>query len=62
LLVKESPAVAGALLSVTDRKAEKADSEMVKKTYNKLRPTAQKHVEAAAPRLAKLLDKHAAHS
>lgn len=60
LMVKESPAVASALLSITDSKAARANSDLVKKTYEKLRPTAQKNVEAAAPRLAKLLDKHAA--
>lgn len=58
-VVKEKAALASALLSVTDRKAEQAESEMVRKTYAKLRPTAEKHVEAAAPRLAKLLDRHA---
>ncbi len=62
LLEKERSSVAGALLAVTDRKADKADSDLVRKTYAKLRPTAQKHVEAAAPRLARLLDKHAAPS
>ncbi|HXS16955.1 MAG TPA: hypothetical protein VN764_07190 [Polyangiaceae bacterium] len=60
LMVKESPAVAGALLSITDAKASRSSSDLVRKTYEKLRPMAQKNVEAAAPRLAKLLDKHAA--
>jgi hypothetical protein len=58
-IVKEKGTLASALLSVTDRRAEQAEREMVKKTYAKLRPTAQKHVEAAAPRIAKLLDRHA---
>lgn len=62
LIEKEKREVAGALLSVTDGKAKRADSEIVRKTYEKLRPTAEKHVEAAAPRLAQLLNKHAAHS
>ena len=57
---KERSQVASALLSVTDRKAEAASSELIRKTYSKLRPSAQKHVEAAAPRLAELLNKHAA--
>lgn len=60
LLEKEKSTVASALLSVTDKKAGRANSELVKKTYEKLRPTAQKHVEVATPRLAKLLDRHAA--
>lgn len=59
---KEKGQLASALLSVTDRRAEQAQSDLVRKTYAKLRPTAQKHVEAAAPRLAKLLDRHAAAS
>lgn len=60
LIQKEKSSVASAFLGVTDRKAERANSDLVKKTYSKLRPTAQKHVEAAAPRLGGLLDKHAA--
>jgi hypothetical protein len=59
---KNSSALASALLSVTDRRAERAHSDLVKKTYAKLRPTAEKHVEAAAPRIAQLLDRHAARS
>jgi hypothetical protein len=51
--------VAAALLTVTDNRAAASDGSAVKKTYEKLRPTAQKHVEAAAPRLAQMLDKHA---
>ncbi len=62
LVVKEKTSVASALLSVTDARAARAESELVKKTYAKLRPTAEKHVEAAAPRLAGLLDRHAAAS
>jgi hypothetical protein len=62
LLEKERAKLATALLGVTDARVERADSEMVKKTYQKLRPTAQKHVEAAAPRLAGLLNRHAAAS
>ena len=51
--------VADALLAVTDGKAARAQRPMIKSTYEKLRPTAKKHVEAAAPRLAGLLDRHA---
>ncbi len=59
LLVSQKSKVASALLSVTDRKAEKTTVELVKRTYKKLRPAAVKHVETASPRLATLLDKHA---
>lgn len=51
--------VAEALLGVTDRKAQRADNGMLKKAYEKLRPLAKGQVEAAAPRLAQLLEKHA---
>ena len=50
--------VAEALLGVTDRKAQGADG-VLKKAYEKLRPLAKGQVEAAAPRLAQLLEKHA---
>ena len=54
----QSPRVANALLSITDQKATRSKSGVVKGAYDKLRPTAQKHVESAVPRLAKLLAKH----
>jgi hypothetical protein len=44
--------VANALLAVTDMRAEKSAAGPLKKGYEKLRPTAQKHVEQALPRLA----------
>jgi hypothetical protein len=51
VLQKQSD-VANALLAVTDRRAEKSNAGSLKKGYEKLRPTAQKHVEQALPRLA----------
>ncbi len=57
-LVANSGRVADALLAVTDKRAENAKSAMIKKTYSKLRPTAKKHVEAAAPRLGDMLKRH----
>lgn len=54
-----SPRVADSLLSITDAKAKTAKSGVVKGTYEKLRPTAKKHVEQAVPRLARLIEKHA---
>ena len=59
-LKQNTSRVAQALLAVTDARAAKADGAAVKKTYEKLRPMAQKQVEGAAPRLATLLEKHAA--
>ena len=62
LLQKRKDEVASALLSVTDKKAQRSSSDIVKKTYAKLRPSAQKHVESATPRLKDLLNRHAATS
>lgn len=50
--------VADALLAITDAKAERAKSGVAKGAYEKLRGTAKKNVEAAAPRLGKLVEKH----
>lgn len=58
--VRENPSrVADGLLAVTDRKAEKAKSQVVKSAYEKLRSSAKKQVEQACPRLATLLERHA---
>lgn len=54
-----STEVANALLGVTDDKATRAKNATLKKTYEKLRPTALKHVEAAVPGVARVIDKHA---
>jgi hypothetical protein len=53
-----APRVADALLGITDEKAKRAKSAMVKGTYDKLRGTAKKNVEAAVPRLAVVVEKH----
>ncbi len=60
LILQDRARMANALLAVTDRRAQKAESGVVRKTYDKLRPAAQKHVEAAAPRVGALLDKYTA--
>jgi hypothetical protein len=54
-----SSRVADALLSITDSKAQKSKSGAVKGTYDKLRGTAKKNVEAAVPRLGKMVERHA---
>jgi len=54
-----APRVADALLGITDEKARRAKSGMVKGTYEKLRSSAKKNVEAAVPRLAVMIEKHA---
>jgi len=52
--------IADALLGVTDEKAQRAQQPVVKKTYDKLRPTAKKHVEAAVPGVARIVARHGA--
>jgi hypothetical protein len=51
--------VADALLAITDERAKRA-SGLVKGTYEKLRPTGKKNVEAAVPRLSRVIEKHTA--
>jgi hypothetical protein len=51
--------VADALLTITDEKAKRSKSGMVRGTYEKLRGSAKKNVEAAVPRLAAMIEKHA---
>ncbi len=58
-LSANGPRVADALLSITDDKAKRSKSGMVKGTYEKLRGSAKKNVEAAVPRLAAMIEKHA---
>jgi hypothetical protein len=56
--VDNSGKAADALLAITDAKAVKSKNKLVKKTYEKLRGQAKKNVEAAMPRLGKLIEKH----
>ncbi len=51
---------ADALLSITDAKAARAKSGTAKGAYDKLRSTAKKNVEAAVPRLGRLIEKYEA--
>jgi len=53
-----SAEVASALLGVTDAKAQKAKNRTIKKAYEKLRPTGQKHVEAAVPGIGRVISAH----
>lgn len=50
--------VADALLAITDAKAQRSTNQVVKKTYEKLREGAKKHVEAAVPRLGEMFARH----
>ncbi|MDX2021348.1 MAG: hypothetical protein SF187_13995 [Deltaproteobacteria bacterium] len=58
-LASRSSQAAEALLAITDGRAGNAKNQMVKSTYEKLRPTAKKHVEAAIPRVSRMVAKHA---
>ncbi|MCC6216019.1 MAG: hypothetical protein IT376_14225 [Polyangiaceae bacterium] len=58
-LEKNAGRAADALLAITDARAANAQRGGIRKAYDQLRPTAKKHVEAAAPRLGRLLDRHA---
>ena len=50
--------VADALLSISDARAARAKNQGVKKAYEKLRPTGKKNVEAAVPRLGRMVAKY----
>ena len=52
--------VADALLAISDERAARAKNQGVKKAYDKLRPSAKKNVEAAIPRLGRLIAKYTA--
>jgi len=51
--------VADALLTVTDERIAGTSKTAVKKVYDSLRSSAQKHVVEALPRLGELVQKHA---
>ncbi len=57
-LTRARSRAAEALLGVTDSKARNAKTKTVKKLYDKLRPSAKGHVEAAIPRLSALLERN----
>lgn len=54
----KSTEVVAALLSITDDRARKSTHKTLVGAYNKLRPQAEKHVAAAVPRVAALVDRH----
>ena len=58
--VTNGPAVADALLSITDARAARNSHKTVVATYNRLRPKAKENVVAAMPRVGDLIAKHAA--
>ncbi len=52
--------VAEALLSITDQRAQRAKNQTLKSAYERLRSSAKKHVEAAVPRISRLVAKYTA--
>ena len=56
--VQNTAKVADALLAITDARAARVKSGAVKATYDKLRSSAKKNVEAAVPRLGKMVEKY----
>ena len=57
-LTDNSDRMAEALLAITDQRAERSSRSVIRKTYERLRPSAKKHVVSAAPRLGAMLDRH----
>jgi hypothetical protein len=57
-LCRHATRVADDLLGVTDARAGRAKNATVRKSYEKLRPTAAKHVEAALPGIARIVARH----
>ena len=56
----KAAAIADALLSITDGRADKTRHTTAKSAYQKLRPTAKRNVEEAVPGLGQVLLRHAA--
>ena len=50
--------VANALLAITDRRAKRFEHKLIKKTYEKLRPTGVKNTAEAVPGISRLIDKY----
>jgi hypothetical protein len=51
--------VADSLLAISDERAQRAKNQSLRKAYEKLRPAGKKHVEAAVPRIGRLISKYA---
>lgn len=49
---------AEALLGITDQRAQRSKNQVVRTAYEKMRPMAKKHTEAAVPRVSKMVSKH----
>ncbi|MGH3197180.1 MAG: DUF6918 family protein [Streptosporangiaceae bacterium] len=59
-LAKRGDEVSEALLSVTDARGAASSRPTIVKAYNRVRPSAAKHVTAALPNVGALVQKHTA--
>lgn len=59
-VVTKSGPIAEALLGITDARAAKSKNKVIKGAYERLRPEGKRQVEAAMPRVGRLLAKHGA--
>lgn len=57
-LSNQSGRAAEAMLSVTDKRRQRASTKVLIKTYDSLRPTALKHVEEGVPAVGRLVEKY----
>jgi hypothetical protein len=53
-------AASNALLGITDRRAQRTDNAVLRKTYEKLRPYGEKYVVAALPGVGAMIDRFCA--
>ncbi len=56
--IDNGPAVADALLEITDERARKNKNRVLVKSYMKLRPKGREHVIASMPRVGAMIEKH----
>lgn len=57
-LTRHSDRAVNALLHVTDVRAQRTSHGVIRKTYDKLRPMAEKHVAEALPGVGRVVDQH----
>lgn len=58
LMSSRAGEVSDALLAISDERAGRTQNQGLRKAYDKLRPTGKKHVEAAVPRVGRLIGKY----
>ena len=56
-LTARADRAANALLSITDSRARRTSHQVLRKTYEQLRPTGEKHVKEALPALGAMIDR-----